>query len=242
MMRKISFLFTCFLLLAAGAACAQSAMQEAEELYRQGKFSAALNMYEEELKNRPNDPYLYYNIGNCYFKIDSKGLAAANYYRAFKLAPRDADIRHNLSLALASGGEKFVPAGMPAALHKAFFALSYNELKGLFFLLLWLCCTLGSVWLVKRNFGRVLFLCVITFGLCGGWLWWRHTLETEPLAVVAAPSAEIRSGPGTNFPASASAAQGHLLLVLDEKDAWYEVIVKSQSLKGWVEKNAIERI
>lgn len=242
MMHKIFFLFTCCLLLACSAVRAQDTLQQAEEAYRQGKFSAALGMYEEELKNRPNDPYLYYNIGNCYFKIGSKGLAAANYYRAFKLAPRDADIRHNLSLALASGGEKFIPAGMPQALHKAFFALSYNELKGLFFLLLWLCCTLGSVWLVKRQYGRVLVLCAVTFLLCGGWLWWRYTLETEPLAVVAAPSAEIRSGPDTNFPASASAAQGHLLLVVDEKDAWYEVIVKSQGLKGWVEKNAVERI
>ncbi len=242
MIRKLSFLLTCFLLLAAGTASAQTAMVQAEDAYRQGKFSSALGLYEETLKNRPNDPFLYYNIGNCYFKMGSKGLAAANYYRAFKLAPRDADIRHNLSLALAAGGERLVPAGMPAALHQAFFALSYNELKGLFFLLLWLCCTLGSVWLVKRKFGRVLALGIITFALCGGWLWWRHTLEIEPLAVVAAPSAEIRSGPGTNFPASASAAQGHLLLVVDEKDSWFEVIVKSQGLKGWVEKTAVETI
>lgn len=241
-MRKISLFLIACLLLVAGSALAQNALPQAEEAYRQGKFSNALGMYEEELKNRPNDPYLYYNIGNCYFKMGSKGLAAANYYRAFKLAPRDADIRHNLSLALAAGGEKFIPAGMPAVLHQAFFSLSYNELKGLFFLLLWLCCTLGSIWLVKRKWGRVLVLCAITFILCGGWLWWRHALETEPLAVVAAPSAEIRSGPGTNFPASANAAQGHLLLVVDEKDSWYEVIVKSQSLKGWVEKSAIERI
>lgn len=240
-MRKLSLLLAGLLLLAAHTAPAQN-MEQAEASYRLGKFSAALALYEEELKNRPNDPFVYYNIGNCYFKMGSRGLAAANYYRAFKLAPRDADIRHNLSLALSSGGERLVPAGMPVALHKAFFALSYNEIKGLFFLLLWLCCTLGSVWLVKRKFGRVLILAAITFVLCGGWMWWRNALETQPLAVVAAPSAEIRSGPGTNFPASANAAQGHLLLVLDEKDSWYNVVVKSQGLKGWVEKSAVEKI
>lgn len=242
MTRKL-FLFaiTC-LLCFANTLWAQSVMEQAEESYRQGKFSVALGLYEEELKNRPNDPFVYYNIGNCYFKMGSKGLAAANYYRAFKLAPRDSDIRHNLSLALSSGGERFVPVGMPIVLHQAFFALSYDELKGLFLLLFWISCTLGSVWLVKRKFGRVLATVVVIFMLCGGWLWWRHTLETEPLAVVAAPSAEIRSGPGTNFPASATAAQGHLLLVLDGKDSWYNVIVKSQGLKGWVEKSAVEKI
>lgn len=242
MIRQITLWTAALLLLSSSLAASPADMAQAEEMYRQGRFSAALGIYEEELKNRPNDPFVYYNIGNCYFKMGSKGLAAANYYRAFKLAPRDADIRHNLSLALLAGGEKFVPAGMPGALHKAFFALSIDELKGLFFLLLWLCCTLGSIWLVKRKFGRVLALSAVTFLLCGGWLWWRNALDNQPLAVVASPSAEIRSGPGSNFPASANVAQGHLLLVQDEKDSWYEVIVKSQSLKGWVEKNAVEKI
>ena len=59
------------------------------------------------------------------------------------------------------------------------------------------------------------------------------------MAVIASPVAEIRSGPGTNFPASASLAQGHLITVEDAKDEWYEVIVKSQGLKGWVEKSAL---
>ena len=159
-MKKAALL--CALLMGLSAfSWAQTPMQQAEELYRQGKFSAALSLYEAELKKVPNDPHVYYNIGNCYFKMGSKGLAAANYYRAFKLAPRDADIRHNLSLALAAGGERLVPAGMPAVLHEAFFYLSYPELKGLTFVLLWLFCVLASVWLIKRKFGRVLVACVV---------------------------------------------------------------------------------
>lgn len=240
-MKRLLTLLAVLISLAA-ASWAQTAMQEAEEFYRQGKFSAALGIYESELKNRPNDPYVYYNIGNCYFKMGSKGLAAANYYRAFKLAPRDADIRHNLTLALAAGGERLVPAGMPPVLHKAFFYLSYPEVRGLTFGLLWLFCTLGSIWLIKRKFGRTLTACAVILLLSGGWLYVRHTLEIQHLAVVAAPVAEIRSGPGTNFPASANVAQGHLVTVQDAKDTWYEVIVKSQGIKGWVEKSAVEQI
>ncbi len=240
-MRRILFtvLFVC---LAAASWGEQSQWQQAETYYREGKFSAALSIYEKELKNTPNDPYVYYNIGNCYFKMGSKGLAAANYYRAFKLAPRDADIRHNLALSLASGGERLVPAGVPEVLHKAFFYLSYDEVKGLAFIWLWLFCALGSVWLLKRQFKRTLLASAAVLAVCFGWLYARHALEQTPLAVVAAPVAEVRSGPGTNFPASASVPQGHLLAVQDEKDDWYEVIVKSQGLKGWVEKDAIEQI
>ncbi|MBR4592073.1 MAG: tetratricopeptide repeat protein, partial [Elusimicrobiaceae bacterium] len=135
-------------------ALAQDVLHQAEELYRQGKFSAALSTYEQILKTHPNDPFVYYNIGNCYFKMGSKGLAAANFYRAFRLAPRDEDIRHNLALALASGGEKLVPSGVPEALHKAFFSLSYAELKGLTYLLLWLCCVILFVCLLRRRWNR----------------------------------------------------------------------------------------
>lgn len=217
-------------------------MQNAEELYREGKYAAALAEYEDLLKTYPNDPYLYYNIGNSYFKMGGKGLAAANYYRAFKLAPRDKDIRHNLSLALSAGGERLVPSGVPETMHKAFFWLRTDELKGVTFLALWLFCTLGSVWLVKRRFARAALAALVVLVVLGGWYTLRVRIDAQQLAVVAAPVAELRSGPGANFPASASIAQGHLLILEDAKDNWYEVVVKSQGLKGWAEADALEKI
>lgn len=235
-------LFSLIMLGATSLAGAQPSLTQAEELYRQGQFSAALSAYEEILKNHPKDPFVYYNIGNCYFKMDSKGLAAANYYRAFELAPRDADIRHNLTLALASGGEKFVPSGIPIILHKAFFSLSLPELKGLVYVLFWLVCLLVLVYLVRRKWSHLATVGLLVLLACGSWLYVRMGLVKAVRAVIAVPVAEIRSGPGTNFPASASAAQGHLLRIEDEKDDWYEVILTSQGLKGWIPKKDIEKI
>lgn len=222
--------------------CAQQTQDSIEHLYRQGRFADALLAYEQELKNYPNDPFLYYNIGNAYFKMGSTGLAVANYYRAYRLLPRDRDIRHNLALALASCGEQLVPADIPAAVYNAFFYLSYNELKGLTFVLFWLTSLVGFIWLTRRRGFKVFAVVGIALLVCATWLYARHQLESKPLAVVAAPSTEIRSGPGTNFPANATAAQGHLLTILDKKDRWYEVVLDSQSVKGWVESNAIEKI
>ena len=221
---------------------AQSPLSQAEDLYRQGKFSASLSAYEEILKNHPKDPFVYYNIGNCYFKMGSKGLAAANYYRAFELAPRDEDIRHNLTLALASGGEKLVPAGVPVILHKAFFSLSLPELKGFVYALFWLVCLLALMGLMRRKWNAFITVALLLLAVGCSWLYARTRLAREVRAVIAAPVAEIRSGPGKNFPASASAAQGHLVCIEDAKDDWYEVILKSQGLKGWIEKKDVEKI
>ncbi|MBR4355754.1 MAG: SH3 domain-containing protein [Elusimicrobiaceae bacterium] len=234
-------LLSCFALLFVSG-FSQNGWQQAEDFYRQGKFSAALGLYENLLKDYPNDPFVYYNIGNCYFKMGSKGLAAANYFRAFRLAPRDSDIRHNLTLALASGGERLVPAGMPVILHKGFFYLSYAELKGLAYAGLWFVCALILLGLLRRKWSSWATVCCVLWLLLAGWWYARARLEQEPLAVVASAIAEIRSGPGTNFPASANVAQGHLVTILDDKDSWYEVIVTSQGIKGWVEKSTIEKI
>ena len=221
---------------------AQESLTQAEELYAQGKYAQALTMYEQILKNHPNDPYVYYNIGNCYFKMGSKGLAAANYYRAFRKAPRDGDIRHNLELALSSSGEKWIPTGVPHVLHRAFFGLSLAELTGLVSVLFWACCLLACVWLLKRRGAKWFVAVFVVWIVTLGWWYVRTQHEQEPLAVVASPVAEIRSSPNTQAPANANVAQGHLLLIEDSKDAWYKVVVKSQGLSGWVEKNAVEKI
>ena len=236
------FLCIIAVLCFTGTGWAQSSFSRAEELYRQDKFAAALGAYEEILKNHPKDPFVYYNIGNCYFKMGSTGLAAVNYYRAFKLAPRDPDIRHNLTLALASGGEKFVPSGIPVIVHRVFFGLSLPELKGFVYVLFWGVCALALLGIYKRRWSRWLTGLLVIFLLAGGWLYTRQQIDQETLAVIAVPTAEIRSGPGMNFPASASASQGYLVTVEDEKDNWYEIILSSQGIKGWIQKEAIEKI
>ena len=241
MIKKLALSVVIFTALAL-TPFAQTTPNEAEELFRAGKFANALTIYENQLKNTPNDPYIYYNIGNCYFKMGSIGLAVANYYRAFKLNPRDADIRHNLDLALRSGGSQLVPAGVPHALHKMFFYFSQEELQGVTYALFWLFCLVGGIFLISRKGKRIAVVCAGLLLISAIWMFWRKPLDNEALAVVATPIAEVRSGPGTNFPPSATIAQGHLVIVEDEKDNWYEVIIKAQGLKGWVAKDAIKNI
>ncbi len=239
-MKKLLLLVA--LAVTCSAVYAQEQDTQAETFYRNGQYAQALSLYEQALKNSPNNPYLYYNIGNCYFKMDSKGLAAANYYRAFKLRPRDPDIRHNLSLALGNSGNALIPSGVPPVLHKGFFWFSISELKGLVCGSGWLVCLLAGLWLLTRKGGKLALCAGVVFVGCAGWFYLRQSWETQPLAVVAAPVAEVRSGPGTNFPASASVTQGHLVEVVDSKDHWVQVVIQSQGLKGWVENTTLERI
>lgn len=82
----------------------------------------------------------------------------------------------------------------------------------------------------------------MAFVISGAWLYLRRGQEMQSLAVVATPTAELRSGPGTNFPASANLTHGHLVILQDSRNNWNEVVVKSQGIQGWIKSESIEKI
>ena len=55
MMKRI-LITAVWVLCLAVSGWSQTDAQQAEEMYRQGKFSAALGLYENELKKAPNNP------------------------------------------------------------------------------------------------------------------------------------------------------------------------------------------
>ena len=196
MKRLLGLLITC-LALTPLFAQPDTSLEQPEELYRQGKFAAALSGYEALLKNYPNNPFVYYNIGNCYFKMGSRGLATANYYRAFKLLPRDKDIRHNLALSLETSGEKWIPSGVPEVLHEAFFYVSQDELKGLVYISFWAVCLLVTVCIWRRKWNGLATSVCLIFLVSGLWLYARLRLEPGRCCLARSRNTQW---PGDEFP------------------------------------------
>jgi len=77
---------------------------KANSLYFNGEFEAAVKTYESISKNYKSGLLFYsesfgelfYNIGNCYFRLGEKGKAVLNYERARLFMPRDADLKYNI--------------------------------------------------------------------------------------------------------------------------------------------------
>jgi|GEM_PF-5310827 len=78
--------------------------------YRNGDYNAAL----ESFKNcYPRDSRIYYNIGNCYYRLENIPVAAAYYLRSLRLNPGMDEALSNLRLIagddLAFNSTIFVP-------------------------------------------------------------------------------------------------------------------------------------
>ena len=133
---KILLKLLSLLALLCPSASAYDAAQ-AEKIYGSGDFAQAAEAFAEQVRAQPDNPFAYYNLGNAQYKAGDTGAATASYYRAYLLLPRNADIRHNLQLALQKSGQNIVPPGVPESLHRLYTLFSVNELKALGWAMSW---------------------------------------------------------------------------------------------------------
>ncbi len=72
---------------------------QANSLYNNGKYDAAILAYENILENNLHSSALYYNMANCYYKLNKIAASIYYYEKALKLSPNDKDIQNNLGFA-----------------------------------------------------------------------------------------------------------------------------------------------
>jgi tetratricopeptide (TPR) repeat protein len=77
----------------------QSLFQTANEFYQEGDYQHAVSAYLQVLGQGYQSPAIYYNLGNCYFRMEQIGEAVLYYEKGLKLDPHDPDIQFNLELA-----------------------------------------------------------------------------------------------------------------------------------------------
>jgi hypothetical protein len=209
--------------------------------YEAGRITDALAAYERLAARYPGDAAVAYNLGNCHWRLNRRARAIAWYERARRLSPRDADIRFNLAIARAHLADE-----EPSWWETADRVLTAAELAWLAAACLWTAC-LGAGWALLRGAWsarlRIVVMAAATgCTLAAGWLGLRlHDLR-QPWAVVAVPTAEVRSGPGDQFPVGYTAPEGQRTLILNRRPGWVEIGIPARSLKGWVADSVIEAI
>ena len=241
-------------LLAALAASASAApsparLSEANALYESSRFAEAAASYETLLRESPYSATLQYNLGNARFRQGGPGAlgrAVAAYLRAFRLDPRDGDIRANLDFALKRSGEALVPSELPPAVFVAYHLLADAELAALHWAAFWAACLLGAAALLivkaRAPLRSAALFAAGLWAFAGGWWALRTSTGFKEPAVVVLQDAEVRSGPGERFPVSFKVPEGRRVERLDENGPWVEIGVPREGLKGWILKPALEAI
>ena len=73
--------------------------KQANELYNSGYYKEAIGQYDSILASGQHSAELYFNLANCYYKLNEVGPSIFYYEKALQLAPDDLDILNNLGYA-----------------------------------------------------------------------------------------------------------------------------------------------
>jgi len=87
------------LLLISQVFYAQTGFEKGNLLYQNGKYAEAAKAYESVLEANKESVELYFNLGNCYYKLHQTAPAIYNYEKALVLDPADKDVLNNIKFA-----------------------------------------------------------------------------------------------------------------------------------------------
>ena len=252
-MPKAAALGFCLMLYAAQLFAADSSqqMQQALSLYNNAQYTQAAVMYEAILKTEQQSAALYYNLGNCYYRLKQTAPAVLNYERALQLSPNNTNIQHNLALANERVTQK--TDVLPQLTIMQVWLRCCNLLNtnawatiALLFMWIWAAFILQKKALLNKqlatqkrfiNIPNLLLLASLWSVGAAYTLYYQQYVQQ--FAIVNKPEIIVRELPTETSPSVVELSAGAKVNVLDSHADWWQIQLGSGQ-KGWIEgKNLV---
>tara|TARA_Y200000002_G_C22686665_1_gene666261 strand:- start:1535 stop:2290 length:756 start_codon:yes stop_codon:yes gene_type:complete len=98
-MKTKTIILMSWLICSLGGAQTLGDFEKANLFYNEGAYLEAIRGYEAILEKELHSAELYYNLANCYYKINKVGPCIYYYEKALGLEPKDQDILNNFAFA-----------------------------------------------------------------------------------------------------------------------------------------------
>ena len=246
-MKKILFIF----LLTTQVFFAQNGFEKGNALYQKGNYKDAITAYESVLDSKKQSAELYFNLGNCYYKLNKVAPSIYNYEKALVLNPSDVEIQNNLKFAhkLQIDEIKEMPKVGFAKLIRDFTGhFHYNTWAWIsvsfsfLFLLFFLGYYFSQITVSKRIFffGMFIVVFLILISVLSA-IFEKNNYETEKPAIVFAEVVAVKSEPKTSSSDVLVLHEGTKVFVLEVLDNWKKIQL-TDGTEGWIENNAIKEV
>jgi hypothetical protein len=230
---------------------AQSGFEKGNALYQKGQYEQAIQAYESVLDSRQQSADLYFNLGNCYYKLNKVAPSIYNYEKALVLAPEDVDITNNLKFAqkLTIDEVKEVPkVGFAKLLHDFTGMFHFNTwawisvVFGFLFLGFFIGYYFSLAAVLKRIFFFGMFVWVLFLLVSvGAAIFEKNHFVTDRPAIVFAEVTEVKSEPQKASPATFILHEGTKVFVKEILGKWKKIEL-TDGTEGWIESEAIREV
>lgn len=221
----------------------------ANDLYKNERYSEAIDAYKKIESKGFISPELYYNLGNSYYKLNKVGPSIYYFEMALKLNPKNDDVKNNLVFAkrLALDNIEELPKSIFQKINENYLQkLSYNEWS----ILSVAFCILGSLLFLffyysynsskKRLYFILSFISFILFisSLFITYNQYQYS-KNNKIAIVFSEEAEIMNAPTLNSEEIFKLHEGTKIVVLDSIDNWMKIKI-ADGKQGWIISNEVK--
>ena len=225
--------------------------KEAINSYQDKDYQAALEKFSLIENEGIVNSDLYYNIGNCYFRLNEIGRAILYYKKALKVRSDHKAARRNLEYALTFTKDKQNSENESVIRSfwlKAFDSISINLLAIILFLIFALIIILISIIIIhfkNREKTVPIFITTILITFFSAFLiisvlkWQEFHKDDE--AVLLSTSPIGYSGPGEDFTRVFTIHEGMIFTIERSEENW-SLIKLENGLGGWINKDTFVRI
>ncbi len=229
----------------------QALKAKADKAYSLERYEEAIPIYKEIIQDGESAD-VYYNLGNCYYRLDDIAQSILWYERAYLLNPGDADLRVNLQLARSKTVDKIVPE------EELFFVRWYHSLlnmmsvntwiwTGIIFFVFMLVCLLLYFFgqrMALRKSGFYCAILLLVFVVMSNMfaIQQRSRQQNRDGAVVIESAVAVKSTPADAGTDLFLLHAGTSMTIIDQSmQDWYQIRL-SDGKEGWIPAKAIEVI
>lgn len=225
--------------------------KQAEQFYREGKYNEAVEIYQKLRAGGLESAALYYNLGNCYYKLGENTAAILNYERSLLLNPSDAAARYNLELAQQAVVDKIevLPelflVRWYRALETYFSADQWGYISVALFIVFLIMAALffysPAIGVKKTGFVVGLIVFFLTLGSMFFAMKQDQRVTNREYAVITTPSVTVKGAPDNSGTSLFLIHEGLKVRVVGQLGEWYNIRMADGN-EGWVAKSDLEKI
>ena len=223
-----------------------STFYNSNQLFKEARYLEAIDGYKSILDQKISHATLYYNIGNCYYRMDSLAKTILFYEKAYLHAPNDNDIKYNINIANQKliDDIKAVPDFIFVNWFKSFNSvLSESQWAGLLLFLLYLVFVIFMVFLfsnqlsVKLKLIKFNLFIVPLFFLSLVFLLYSSSDRRFSYGVLSNLNTYVKTSPSESSSDYFIIHEGVKFQIIDQLNDWCRIKL-SDGKDGWIKNDS----